>query len=145
MKNSSVVLVNSSCDSETLKECFDKMCELSEGELWVTIEFIHGSNSFWVPTPDEELEDDPYEVYGIIEIGDDQHLFKKITSLAHEVGHALHKRHNNFSNVRDTMFSESLAWFLGYNWFHDRDIVIDMEEYREHMSVALELYIAELK
>lgn len=145
MKNSSVVLVNSSCDSETLKECFDKMIQLCEEELWVSVEFIHGSNSFWVQTPDEELEDDPYEFFGIVEIGDDQPLIKKITALSHEVGHALHRRHNNFSAVKDVMFSESLAWFLGYNWFHDRDIIIDMDEYREHMCEALDLYIMELK
>ena len=121
------------------------MIQTCEEELWVTVEFIHGSNSFWVPTPDEELEDDPYEIFGIIEIGDDQPLIKKITALAHEVGHALHRKHSNFSTVEDTMFSESLAWFLGYNWFHDREIFIDMEEYQQHMSEALDLYMMELR
>jgi len=43
------------------------------------------------------------------------------------------------------MFSESIAWFLGYNWFFDRNIIINMDEYQSFMVKALELYRLELE
>ena len=121
------------------------MIELAEEELWISIEFIHGSNSFWMSTPLNELEEDEHQPFGIIEIGDDQDLLAKIIALSHEVGHCLHKKSPTFKEVSDTMFSESVAWFLGYNWFFDRNIVINMGEYQKHMVIALELYRKELE
>ena len=145
MKNLSVAILNSKSCSETLEKAFNIMIELAEEELWVNIEFIHGSNSFWMPTPLKELEEDEHQPFGIIEIGDDQDLLAKIIALSHEVGHCLHKMSPTFKEVSDTMFSESVAWFLGYNWFFDRNIVINMGEYQKHMVVALELYRKELE
>ena len=43
------------------------------------------------------------------------------------------------------MFSESIAWFLGYNWFFDRNIIIDMNDYQKSMVHALKLYRMELE
>ena len=145
MKNSSVVTLSSKSSSETLRKAFDEMIELAEEELWVSIEFIHGSNSFWMPTPLSEIDEDDHQPFGIIEVGDDQELISKIISLSHEVGHCLHKKSPTFKEVSDTMFSESVAWFLGYNWFFDRNIVINMGEYQKYMVIALELYRKELE
>ena len=145
MKNLSVDILSSKSCSETLEKAFDIMIELAEEELWVSIEFIHGSNSFWMTTPLNELEEDENQPFGIIEIGDDQSLLAKIIALSHEVGHCLHKKSPTFKEVSDTMFSESVAWFLGYNWFFDRNIVINMGEYQKHMVIALELYRKELE
>ena len=145
MKNLSVAILNSKSSSETLEKAFNIMIELAEEELWVNIEFIHGSNSFWMPTPLKELEEDEHQPFGIIEIGDDQDLLAKIIALSHEVGHCLHKKSPTFKEVSDTMFYESVAWFLGYNWFFDRNIVINMGEYQKHMVIALELYRKELE
>ncbi len=145
MKNSSVVTVSSSSSSKELENCFKTMVELAEDELWVNIEFIHGFNSFWAATPIEELEEDDHQPFGIVEIGDDQQLIAKIISLAHEVGHCLHKKSPTFKEIKDTMFSESIAWFLGYNWFFDRNIIIDMNDYQKSMVHALKLYRMELE
>lgn len=145
MKNLSVVTVSSESCSEQLENCFNLMTEIAEDELWINVEFIHGSNSFWMATPDLELKEDSEQPFGIIEIGDDQQKFYKIVALAHEVGHCLHNKSHTFKDVHDTMFSESIAWFLGYNWFFDRNIIIDMNDYQKCMVHALELYRVELE
>ena len=145
MKNLSVDILSSKSSSETLKKAFDDMIEIAEGELWVNVEFIHGFLSFWMPTPPQELLEDNSQPFGIIEIGDDQPHMHKIISLAHEVGHCLHRKSSTFKEVKDIMFSESLAWFLGYNWFFDRGIIINMNEYQNFMVKALELYRMELQ
>lgn len=145
MKNSSVDIVSSKSSLKELEDCFKLMMGIAEEELWVNIEFIHGSNSFWMATPELEIEEDEDQPFGIIEIGDDQQKFYKIVALAHEVGHCLHRKSHTFKDVNDTMFSESVAWFLGYNWFFDRNIIINMDDYQKCMIHALELYRAELE
>ena len=145
MKNLSVDILSSKSSLEALEQALQDMIKLAEDELWISIEFIHGFLSFWVPTPTEELQDDPDQPFGIIEVGDDQECIYKIISLAHEVGHCLYKKSSTFGSVNDTMFSESVAWFLGYNWFFDRNIVINMGEYQEFMVKALEMYRKELE
>ena len=145
MKNSSVVTVSSESSLEELKDCFNLMVALAEEELWINIEFIYGFNSFWMSTPSEEIEEDELQPFGIVEIGDDQDLINKIIALSHEVGHCLHRKSPTFKEVSDTMFSESIAWFLGYNWFFDRNIVINMGDYQKFMVIALELYRKELE
>ena len=142
MSNSSVDSLSSKSSLKTLSEAFDSMISIAEEELWVSVEFIHGLNSFWCATPEEELDDD--EFIGIIDIGDDLPMIQKPGALAHEVGHCLHHKHKQFSPVKDVMFSESIAWFLGYNWFFDRGIIINMSEYQDQMAEALELYRTEL-
>ena len=142
MNNSSVDILSSKSSSKILERAFDDMISIAEEELWVSVEFIHGFNSFWCATPEEEL--DGYEFIGIIDIGDDLPLIEKLGALAHEVGHCLHHKHKQFSPVNDIMFSESIAWFLGYNWFFDKGIVINMNEYQKQMANALELYRMEL-
>ena len=61
-------------------------------------------------TPDEEMSED--EITGIIDVGDDQDTIYKIISLTHEIGHAIHDRDKHFKNTKETMFSESIAWFF---------------------------------
>jgi len=65
--------------------------------------------------------------------------------LVHEIGHAIHSRDKHFKKVHRTMFSESLAWFLGYKWAAKRGFVIDMTCYSEMMNRCLEMYEQELK
>lgn len=142
MSNSSVDTLSSKSSSKTLSRAFEYMIAIAEEELWVSVEFVHGFNSFWCATPEEELGDD--EFIGIIDIGDDLPMIEKLGALAHEVGHCLHHKHRQFSPVQDVMFSESIAWFLGYNWFFDKGIIINMSEYQNQMAEALELYRMEL-
>jgi len=139
MSNSSVDTLSSKSSSRTLSKTFDSMIAIAEEELWVSIEFIYGSNSFWAKTPEEEM--DHYEVTGIIDIGEDQSTICKIMSLAHEIGHAIHDSDEHFANVKHTMFSESIAWLLGYKWCADRGFVIDMSEYKQMMSKCLNMYM----
>jgi hypothetical protein len=141
MKNSSVVLLNSKSTLSELEEAFEAISQLAEEELWVSVEFIHGFGSFWGETPEEESE----EITGVIDIGDDQEMLDKIMSLVHEIGHAIHSRDKHFKKVHRTMFSESLAWFLGYKWAAKRGFVIDMTCYSEMMNRCLEMYEQELK
>jgi hypothetical protein len=143
MKNSSVVLVSSQSSSKILKECFESLINLAEHELWVSVEFIHGFDSFWVPTPKEELS--ALSDIGIIDIGDDQEMIHKIGSLAHEIGHVLHDQSRLLSPVQETMFSETIAWILGYNWCLDRGVEIEKNEYQAQMLEALMLYKRELE
>lgn len=143
MKNSSVDILSSKSSLKELDRAFQDMIEMAESELWLSVEFVHGFNSFWGATPEEEMDAD--EFIGIIDIGDDLPMIQKLGALAHEVGHCLHHKHKQFSLVKDVMFSESIAWFLGYNWFFDRGIIINMSEYQKQMAEALELYRMELR
>ena len=51
----------------------------AEYDFNISVEFTYGENSYWIPTPEEELEE--LECYGIIDIGDDQDDFEKLISL----------------------------------------------------------------
>jgi len=139
MKHSSVVILSSKSSSTELEEAFEEIIATAEEELWVSVEFIYGSNSFWGKTPDEEMSED--EITGIIDVGDDQDIIYKIISLTHEIGHVIHDRDKHFMNTKETMFSESIAWFLGYKWCAHRGFVIDMDEYKEMMSKCLNMYM----
>ena len=139
MKDSSVAILSSKSSSTELDEAFEEIIAMAEEELWVSVEFIYGSNSFWGKTPDEEMSED--EITGIIDVGDDQDTIYKIISLTHEIGHAIHDRDKHFKNAKETMFSESIAWFLGYKWCAHRGFVIDMDEYKQMMSKCLRMYM----
>jgi hypothetical protein len=139
MKDLSAVILSSKSSSKKLEKAFKDISRIAEEELWISIELVHGSNSFWMATPEEEISED--EFTGIIDIGDDQSIFEKIMSLSHEIGHAIHSRDEHFKDAKETMFSESLAWFLGYKWCAHRGFVIDMSEYKEMMSKCLKLYM----
>jgi len=138
--SSSVVILNSKSSLRELEEAFESISIIAEEELWVSVEFAHGSNSFWTPTPDEEESEE--EITGIIDIGDDQEVYQKIISLAHEIGHALHRRDEHIKKIKYVIFSESLAWFLGYKWCASHGYVIDIDEYNESLVKALKLYVA---
>jgi hypothetical protein len=138
--SSSVVILNSKSSLKELEEAFESISVIAEEELWVSVEFAHGSNSFWTPTPDEEESEE--EITGIIDIGDDQEVYQKIISLAHEIGHALHRRDEHMKGLRYVIFSESLAWFLGYKWCVSHGYIIDIDEYNESLVKALKLYVA---
>ena len=64
-----------------------------------------------------------------------------ISVVCHEIGHAIHDRDKHFMNTKETMFSESIAWFLGYKWCAHRGFVIDMDEYKQMMSKCLNMYM----
>jgi len=138
--SSSVVILNSKSSLKELEEAFESISVIAEEELWVSVEFAHGSNSFWTPTPDEEESEE--EITGIIDIGDDQEVYQKIISLAHEIGHALHRRDEHVKGIKYVIFSESLAWFLGYKWCVSHGYIIDIDEYNESLVKALKLYVA---
>ena len=64
----------------------------AEYDFNVSVESVHGNNSYWIPTPLEEIEDLGH--CGIIDIGDDQSDFEKLVSLVHEIGHAIFNNRN---------------------------------------------------
>ena len=127
-----------SLNKEHLQIILEEMICLVEYSLEVNIEEIYGPTSFWVPTPDDEVEE--LELFGIIEIGDEIGPFEKIIHLTHETGHAVYHMDPLFRDTKDTMFNESLAWYLGYHFMTDHGYIIEMSEYEKEMKNALKLY-----
>ena len=120
------------------------MMERAEYDFNVSVEFANGDNSYWVPTPLDEVEDIGH--IGIIDIGDDQSEFEKLVSLVHEIGHVIFNDKNLFKKHRRIpLFEESLAWHLGYDYALSCGIEIDLKEYAERVELALQLYSKEIK
>ena len=118
--------------------------ERAEYDFNVSVEFVHGDNSYWVPTPLDEVEEIGH--IGIIDIGDDQSDFEKLISLIHEIGHVIFNDKNLFKKHRRIpLFEESLAWHLGYDYASKNGVEINLEEYAERVEIALSLYLKELR
>jgi len=130
--------LSSSLSQEILEEILSELISLVEYELDVHVEYINGDNSYWVPTPDYEIEEG--EPFGIIEIGDDQSTFLKIVAFAHEVGHCIFHKEGTFRTIDCTLFRESTAWYLGYHFMQEHGYFIDIEEYNKEAAYAIELY-----
>ncbi len=130
--------LSSSSKKKHLEIVLSEMINLSEACFEINVEEIYGPMSFWVPTPDDEIEE--LELFGIIELGDELDVFHKIIHLTHEVGHVIYRMDQLFRNTKDTMFCESLAWYLGYHFMAEHGYIIEMEEYETHMKHALTLY-----
>ena len=69
----------------------------------ISVELIKGDNSYWVPTPPEEVLE--LDSLGIVDIGDDQNDFEKLVSLIHEIGHVIRHNDNKFK-------IKKLAYFI---------------------------------
>jgi len=130
--------LSSSSEKENLEIVLSEMINLSETSFEINVEEIYGPMSFWVPTPDDEIEE--LELFGIIELGDELEPFHKIIHLTHEVGHVIYRMDPLFRDVKETLFHESLAWYLGYHFMAEHGYIIDMEEYKKEMGHALKLY-----
>ena len=115
--------LSSSSSKEHLEAVLSEMIYLAESCFEVNVEEIYGPISFWVPTPDEEIEE--LELFGIIELGDELSELQRIIHLTHEVGHVIYQMDQLFKDTKDTMFHESLAWYLGYHFMaeHGRSII----------------------
>ena len=113
--------------------------EKAEYDFEISVEFTNGSNSFWVPTPKQEIKE--LDCYGIIDIGDDQSDFEKLVSLVHEIGHVLFQINDKLSDDRwHNLFEESLAWYLGYDYALKNGVEINLQEYADRVQHALKLY-----
>ena len=130
--------LSSSSKKEHLEIVLSEMINLSETCFEINVEQIYGPMSFSVPTPDDEIEE--LELFGIIELGDELDPFHKIIHLTHEVGHVIYRMDQLFRDTKDTLFCESLAWYLGYHFMAEHGYIIEMEEYENHMKHALTLY-----
>ena len=120
------------------------MMERAEYDFNVSVEFTNGHNSFWIPTPEEELEE--LDCGGIIDIGDEQDDFEKLISLVHEIGHVIfHDRNKLKEHRRIQLFEESLAWHLGYDYALKQGVEINLKEYADRVEIALSLYLKEIK
>ena len=113
--------------------------ERVENDFEVSVEFVNGSNSFWIPTPPEEVSE--LQCAGVIDIGYDQCEFEKLISLVHEIGHVVFNDKNKLKKHRRiVIFEESLAWYLGYDYACAHGVEIDLREYSERVEKALKLY-----
>ena len=130
--------LSSSSSKEHLEAVLSEMIYLAESCFEVNVEEIYGPISFWVPTPDEEIEE--LELFGIIELGDELSELQRIIHLTHEVGHVIYQMDQLFKDTKDTMFHESLAWYLGYHFMVEHGYIIEMAEYEKEMKYALKLY-----
>jgi hypothetical protein len=117
--------------------------ESAEYDFEINVEFINGDNSYWTPTPLEEVEE--LNNKGIIDIGTDQSDFEKLVSLMHEVGHVIYHNTRPEDCRRILIFEESLAWKLGYDYGLKNGVEINLEEYSERIEKALQLYVKEIK
>ena len=132
-------ILSSTSKKELLKAKFATLTSLVEYDFGVSVEFIHGDNSYWTPTPEEEIEELGHT--GVIDIGDDQSDFEKLVSLVHEVGHVIFNDGNKLKEHRRILlFEESLAWYLGYDYALANGVEIDLREYAERVEHALQLY-----
>lgn len=114
--------------------------ERSEYDFDISVESIGGSNSYWTPTPTEEVED--LGCVGVIDIGDAQDEFEKLISLVHEIGHVIFHNNNELKEHRRILlFEEALAWHLGYDYALLNGIEINLKEYAERIETALQLYM----
>jgi len=114
--------------------------ERAEYDFNISVEFANGENSYWIPTPLDEVEELGY--IGIIDIGDDQSDFEKLVSLVHEVGHVIFNDENLFKEHRRILlFEEALAWHLGYDYALSNGVEINLKEYTKCVEVALQLYM----
>ena len=127
-----------SLSEELLEEIFSEMVFLVESSFEVSVEEIRGAISFWTPTPDDEIEE--LDLFGIIDIGDATTAFQKIVHLTHETGHVVYHMDELFRGTDDVMFTESLAWYLGYHFMAEHGYKIDMATYEDEMKHALKLY-----
>lgn len=120
-------------------EKFSLLAERAEYDFEVSVEYINGTNSYWVPTPPEEIEE--FNCRGIIDIGDDQTEFEKLVSLVHEIGHAIFSADEKYkAHGRILLFEESLAWYLGYDYALINGVEIDIKEYIHCVQLALSMY-----
>ena len=112
----------------------------AEHDFEISVEFISGTNSFWVPTPLDER--DELNISGIVDIGDDQSQFEKLISLVHEIGHVIFfNEETKFKEHRRILlFEESLAWYLGYDYALSNGVEINLTEYTKCVEDALQLY-----
>ena len=130
--------LSSSMSEEHLEDVLSEMIYMVESDFDVSVEDTCGPCSYWVPTPDDEVEE--LELYGIIELGDELSTFHKIIHLTHETGHVIYRMDPLFREVRDTMFYEATAWYLGYHFMAEHGYTINMEEYQKELEHALKLY-----
>jgi hypothetical protein len=126
-----------------LKEKFALLIETAEYDFDVSVEFISGDNSYWTPTPPEEVEE--LNLKGIIDIGTEQCDFEKLVSLVHEIGHVIYHNTKCQEHRRILLFEESLAWKLGYDYALKNGVEINLDEYSERIEKALQLYVKEIK
>ena len=134
-----IPILSSGSSKKIIKEKFDLLVERAEYDFEISVEFTNGSNSFWMPTPPDEVKE--LDCFGIIDIGDDQTDFEKLVSLVHEIGHVLFQVNDKLSNDRwHNLFEESLAWYLGYDYALKNGVEINLSEYAERVQTALKLY-----
>ena len=132
-------ILSSGSSKKIIKEKFEMLVERAEYDFDISVEFINGVNSYWVPTPKEEVKE--LDCFGIIDIGDDQTEFEKLISLMHEIGHVLFQIDNKLTDDRwHSLFEESLAWYLGYDYALKNGVEVDLKEYAERVEEALKLY-----
>lgn len=130
--------LSSSLLEKDLKIILSEMISLVEYSFNVNIEDIDGDNSYWIETPDDEVEE--LELFGIIEIGEDQSVFQKMVSLTHETGHAIYHSDPHFKHTDETVFKEATAWYLGYHFMAEHGYFFDKKEYDLELSRAIYLY-----
>lgn len=132
-------ILSSGSSNQVIKEKFDLLVERVEYDFEVSVEFTNGSNSFWMPTPKNEV--DELDCLGIIDIGDDQTDYEKLISLMHEIGHVLFQVNNKLKEKTwHNLFEESLAWYLGYDYAFQNGVHVDLQEYADRVQTALQLY-----
>ena len=109
-----------------------------ENDFWINVEDGFEGNCYWIPTPDHEL--DAEELVGIIELDVDLDPFKRICALAHEVGHYFLHVDKQRWNETGLIVRETLAWYLGHEYFKATGYNIEMAGYGKEATRCLGAY-----
>jgi len=134
------IQISSNTLTNDLTQTLVDLIERVEHDLWISVEDCYEENSFWIPTPPE----DDWDPVGIIQIDVNDDPFNKILSLVHEVGHYLLEQDEDFGEDNHIVFTESLAWYLGYKYFKTLGYEIKVEEYTKEASKSLAAYVKSL-
>jgi len=131
-----------SFSEEELERILKKMIFDVETEFWISVEDGFDGNCYWIPTPDDELDEEA--MVGIIELDVELSPFKRICALSHEVGHYfLHVERQRW-NETNVVIRESLAWYLGHEYFKATGYNIDLVEYGKESTKCLDAYVRSL-
>ena len=129
----------SSFSKEELERILKKMIFDVENDFWINVEDGFEGNCYWIPTPDDELDGE--ELVGIIELDADLEPFIRICALAHEVGHYFLHVDQQRWNETNLVMRETLAWYIGHEYFKATGYIIDLTEYGKEASRCVDAYV----
>lgn len=130
--------MSSTLNQKLLYDVYEALVFLVETDFDISVEDGFEGNSYWIPTPEEEI--DEVDCFGIIEIDVDIPIIQKIYTLSHETGHAIYDMQTKKALKPSVMQYEKAAWIIGYQYFLSKKYALDEKEYWDLAERCLGLY-----